>query len=157
MTPSSLIATASDLLVAERGRPRQANLSRAISTAYYAMFHCLAGNCADALIGGSGSNRSESAWRQVYRALEHGTARRRCQQVSALEQFSVEVRNFADLFVDLQEKRHKADYDPGYSFPKLIVERDIIRAEQAITNFRRVSLSERRAFAVYVLFTLRNR
>ena len=157
MTPSNLIASARDLLVAERGRPRQANLSRAMSAAYYAMFHCLAGCCADALVGASGSSRSEPAWLQVYRSLEHGTARRRCQQVSRLERFSVETRNFADLFVDLQEKRHKADYDPSSSFPKLIVEGDIVKAEQAIANFRKVSLSERRAFAVYVLLAVRSR
>ena len=76
--------------------------------------------------------------------------------MSGLRRFPEEIRNFADLFVDLQEKRHKADYDPEASFPKFIVNRDIYRAEEAINNFQQVALKDRRAFAVYVLLTVRN-
>ena len=60
------------------------------------------------------------------------------------------------MFVDLQEKRHKADYDPDASFVKFIVERDIYRAEEAIRNFRQVAIKDRRAFAIYVLLPWRN-
>ena len=75
MTPRDLIATARGLAEGDPRRPSQANLRRAVSTAYYAMFHCLAGTAADLLIGGS---RSE-AWHQVYRALEHGSAKGACR------------------------------------------------------------------------------
>jgi len=34
-----------------RGRPREANLSRAVSATYYALFHALATCCADMLAG----------------------------------------------------------------------------------------------------------
>ena len=51
MTPYNLIAAAQDLLLAGRGRPRQANLCWAVSTSYYAMFHSLATCCADTLEG----------------------------------------------------------------------------------------------------------
>ena len=34
-----------------RGRPKQIGLSRAVSCAYYAMFHTLASCCGDTLIG----------------------------------------------------------------------------------------------------------
>ena len=76
--------------------------------------------------------------------------------MSALRNFPVEIRNLADLFVDLQEKRHKADYDPDAAFPKFIVLGDLSRAEEAIRNFQQVPNRDRRAFAVYVLLSIRN-
>ena len=95
-----------------RGRPPEANLRRAISTAYYALFHCLAENCADMMVGGSGARRSRDAWRQVYRSLEHGTARRRCGDWRAMQNYPAVVTNFATDFVEMQDLRHTADYDP---------------------------------------------
>jgi hypothetical protein len=73
-----------------------------------------------------------------------------------LQRFPVEIRNFADLFVDLQEKRHKADYDPEAIFSKLIAVRDIYRAEEAILSFDRAPVGVRKAFAIYVLLAVRN-
>lgn len=156
MTPSDLLAVARELVLVQRGRPRQANVSRAVSTTYYALFHCFAGCFADSLVGRTGSRKGDPAWNQVYRALDHGTARRRFQRTSGLQKFPIEIRNFADLFVDLQEKRHKADYDPEAVFSKLIVARDIYRAEEAISNFHKVPLGVRKSFAVYVLLPVRN-
>ena len=43
MKPLDLIEAARDMTESGRGRPTQAKLRRAVSTAYYAMFHCLAG------------------------------------------------------------------------------------------------------------------
>jgi len=36
-------------------KPRQSDLERALSTAYYAMFHAMCRNCADCLIGTVGT------------------------------------------------------------------------------------------------------
>ncbi len=48
-----LLETAARLLSLRRlrGRPKQADLRRAISTAYYAVFHALCRMCADSLTG----------------------------------------------------------------------------------------------------------
>ena len=156
MTPSSLIATARELVASGRGRPRQANLCRAVSTAYYAMSHCLAACCADTLVGGVGADRSEPAWRQAYRALEHGTARQRCGRPAIVGRFPTEIRQFASKFVDMQEKRHKADYDPEAAFSRSIVAKDIDETDETIRDFYRVPVKDRRAFAVYVLLSVRN-
>ena len=157
MTPANLIATSWELVgTNRRGRPRQSNLRRAVSTAYYAMFHCLAACCADTLVGGAGAARSEPAWRQAYRALEHGTARQRCRCTEMIQKFPVEIQNFAGKFVDIQEKRHKADYDPGVAFPRSIVAKDIDETDETIRDFYRVPVKDRRAFAVYVLLSVRN-
>ena len=77
MNSRDLIETARGLTELSPRRPSQANLRRALSTAYYAVFHCLAATVADALMG---KGRSD-AWHQTYRALEHGSARRACDNI----------------------------------------------------------------------------
>ena len=77
MNSRDLIETAHRLTELSPRRPSQANLRRALSTAYYAVFHCLAATAADALMG-KGRN---DAWHQTYRALEHGSARRACDNI----------------------------------------------------------------------------
>lgn len=55
MNPRHLIRIArqlaSGVVSGSRGRPRQAELRRAMSAAYYALFHALAYCCADRLAG----------------------------------------------------------------------------------------------------------
>ena len=154
-----LLSTAEELVTGagKNRRPRQSNLRRAASTAYYAMFHCLANCCATTLVGGPNADRSEPAWRQVYRALEHGVARNNCTNKNFLSKFPQDIEDFAHLFVSLQEKRHLADYDPSARFAKLEVQRDIAAARVTIQRFRSASAKDRRAFAVYVLFRTRSR
>jgi hypothetical protein len=69
-----LIVTARKLAHASPQKPRQADLKRAISTAYYALFHAMAKIAADMLVG-VGPNRPDKAWTQAYRALQHGDAK----------------------------------------------------------------------------------
>lgn len=156
MKPSDFIATARDLVEASpRGRPREANLRRAISTTYYALFHCIAVCCADMLVGGTGARRSQPAWRQAYRALDHGIARKRCERSEMISRFPIEIQDFAELFVLMQEERHRADYDPDTSFYKVYVRIRIAQAAIHIKRFNKVPVKDRRAFAVYVLLNLR--
>ena len=156
MRPSDYITTARDLVDASaRGRPRETNLRRAVSTAYYALFHCLAACCADMLVGGAGARRSQPAWRQAYRALQHGTARNRCERRSMMEKFPRDIRDFAELFAFMQIQRHRADYDPDGYFYKDVVLYLVDEAADRIGRFGRVSVKDRRAFAVYVLLDIR--
>ena len=46
-----------------RGRPRRADLNRAVSSIYYALFHTLAACGTDLLAGRAKGSRHESAWR----------------------------------------------------------------------------------------------
>ena len=131
-----------------------------MSTTYYALFHCLARSCADTLVGKTRASRNTPAWRQAYRALEHGYARSRCLDQPSMKRFPREVRNFADQFVDIQGKRAEADYDPETPqgrWSKADVAEDIDTAEDAIERFEAAPLQSRRAFAVHVLLRYRNR
>ncbi|WP_457796873.1 hypothetical protein [Methylocystis sp. S23] len=155
MDALDLIATARDLAEANGARkPRQSNLLRAESTAYYALFHTLARCCADLLIGGSNSLRSEPAWTQVYRALDHGYAKQACEN-NKISTFQIEIQDFANTFVTMQTKRHKADYDPDYKIYKSEVVLDIAITEQAIVKFKTAKMKDKRAFAAYVLLKQR--
>lgn len=151
MQPLDLIASANSLVATNKGKPSQVSLRRATSSAYYAMFHCLARNCADTLIGGAGSVRSKPAWRQIYRALEHGPVKTRCKE-KLVSKFPQAIEDFANLFVAMQEKRHNADYDPYIKLTKSEVKLDISTAELAISDFGLVPIKDRRAFSAYVLF-----
>ena len=157
MEPADFIATARDLAQANtRGRPRETNLRRAVSTAYYALFHGLAACCADMLVGGPGANRSQPAWRQTYRALQHRTARQRCERQRIIEKFPGEIQDFAIQFVTMQKERHLADYDPDSDFSKNEVLQTIAEAEFYLTRFNEAPAKDRRAFAIYVLLSMRN-
>ena len=73
MNPRDLIETARHLAESGAPQPTQADLRRAVSTAYYAMCHCLAASAADLFIGAV----RNPAWHRTYRALEHDGARGR--------------------------------------------------------------------------------
>ena len=51
MTPRDLMEAARALVESGPAPPTQARLRRAVSTAYYAMFHCLGACAADLFIG----------------------------------------------------------------------------------------------------------
>lgn len=150
-----MIKTANDLIASKSGKPRQSNLRRATSTAYYALFHCLAKCAADLLVGGASATRSEEAWIQVYRALEHGAAKQACKRQDIIKKFPKDIEDFANAFITMQAKRHKADYDPSEKFYKSSVRQDIANVRGVIVGFQKSSVMDRRAFAAYVLFKTR--
>lgn len=151
MKPRDLLAAGEDLL-SGKTRPREANLRRAVSTAYYAVFHTLAKCCADLLIGGHASDRSKPAWQQVYRSLEHGVAKKACENDQKIEQFPKEIQDFATAFLALHKKREDADYNPNQRFYKSSCLVDLNYARSVIEDFERVPTKDKRAFAVLVLF-----
>lgn len=140
--------------------PSQADMRRAISSSYYAVFHCLAYHCAEAVIGEEG-RQARRAWRQTYRSLDHGRARQACnvqdgKYRAILERFPLGIQNFAHHFHSLQRKRHAADYDPNFetTLSEAIIWIDA--AESAISDFEATDPSDRRAFVALVLFPLRD-
>ena len=107
------------------------------------------------IVGGAGSDRSRPAWRQTYRALGHGTARKRCEHQKNIKRFPTEIQDLANVFVDMQKKRHGADYDPDLVLFKPEVLQDIDEAETVIRGFPMAPRKDRRALAVYLLLEIR--
>jgi hypothetical protein len=98
-------------------RPKQANLRRAISSAYYAMFHLLVDEACRVQIG---AQHNQTPFRQVLgRAFAHGVMKEACKSfgggtlkkgvakgLPASFTVPAEIRDLALTFVDLQDKRH---------------------------------------------------
>lgn len=142
-----------------RGRPPQAELRRAVSAAYYAMFHALAACCADMLVGATRASRSQQAWRQTYRSLEHGYAKNQCANQGMMAQFPLAIRKIAELFICMQRRRHVGDYDPDpiqeYAFTRDKVLQFVEEVSRTISDFQDVNAGNRRAFSVFVLLRFR--
>lgn len=86
---------------------RQACMRRAVSTAYYAVFHALAYICADRLVGWSRT----TVLPPIYRSLDHGAVRNRLNGNDA-RRIDQTLPRIGGLFIQLQEERHRADYSP---------------------------------------------
>jgi hypothetical protein len=100
--------------------------------------------------------RSNKAWQQAYRALEHRNAKNRCADDKIIPKFPQAIQDFANAFVTMQIKRHLADYDPFVTLYKSEVRQDLAEAKDVISRFVRVSARNRRAFAAHVLLAKRN-
>ena len=138
-----------------RGKnPSQTVLKRGVSTGYYAMFHTASRDGADLLVGALKSSLDKDAWHQVYRAFDHRPMRKACES-AAMKRFPPEIREFARVFIDMQNKRHKADYDPSSHFAELDVLADIDNVERVIRAFNSAPEKDRRAFAIFILLKTR--
>jgi hypothetical protein len=104
-----------------RGRPSPAYLRRAVSSAYYALFHALARRAAKAALP-QGTPEQQL---RVSRTLDHGemkvesgwiTGQQGLGKSSSLggvidQLKQTQIQTVARVFWDLQEERHAADYD----------------------------------------------
>ena len=94
MNTKDLIALARDIAKRGRsggsraGRPKTVYLNRSISTAFQALFLTLCKNVADLFIGPKTSLSDDSGWELAYRAVEHGKARKICENKKIMSNFS---------------------------------------------------------------------
>jgi hypothetical protein len=108
MMHDDLLDVAARLARLEDGRPRRTSLRRAISSAYYALFHALAALCANRLVGFS---KPWDAYVPIYRTLDHARAKDIFRRISVNR--GPEIASIGQTFILLQERRHTADYDPS--------------------------------------------
>ena len=130
------------------GYPRWVARSRAVSTAYYALFHALAERCARELVG---AWQPWAPFRHIYRSLDHGQARRIFSTIESDRGFSEGVRLIAETFIDLQEQRHGADYDIGYRASVVEVAILLNRAKDAIESLDRIEPAARKLVAARLI------
>ena len=147
---TELISQARRLTRLTSGTSRQIDLKRGVSNAYYAMFHALAKECADA-VAGSGANCRPDAWLKAYRSLSHSVAKTSSEQAKKLN-FPNDFVLFAEFFAVMQQHRHDADYNPHVNYAHADVVTMIDDVEIAIARLRGASRLEQRAFVVLVLF-----
>lgn len=120
------------------GRPRQADLRRGVSDAYYALFHGLTAAIASQTL----RNLLPAGVQSFRRTLGHGVLRDRCGRIASgkrlpaprvlsnIASADANTRLVAQAFVDLQEERALADYAHDETF-------DLVRLNEAIALARR--------------------
>jgi hypothetical protein len=141
---------------------RRTDLRRAISNAYYAVFHAILTEVADQIVGKS--HRAKSQYSLVYRSIDHKVIRRWCEIVRQnpppgkfrlhmpRNGFGEEIKKLAVSFVDLQEKRNLADYDPLFRVGKSEVLFIVASAQSSLQSLRDSRQSDRRALAFMLAF-----
>ncbi len=158
-----LLAQAVSLATIDTKKPKQANLRRAISSAYYAVFHLLVDEACRVQIG---SQHNQAPFRQVLgRAFAHGVMKEACKSFGGgtLRKgvskglpvgFTVpaEIREFADTFVDLQDNRNLADDDLTERFKRSEVLALIAEVRKQIENFKNASPSNEKRFFLACLW-----
>ena len=123
---------------------------RALSAAYYGVFHSLAWAGAGMVAHDNAGLRAETA-----RAFEHTTMLKVCRDYALPANRQVHdlgLINIANLFIDLQAARHEADYDLTASVSQ-IRSRMLIRLALTIMNeWPRLALTEQgKAFLLRLL------
>ena len=96
-SPEDLISLVEYILNQSSTRPSQTALRRSVSTVYYSLFHTLAKTNADLLTAKTKSSRSQPAWQQAYRGLEHGSAGKACEQKAVMQKFPQSIQKFGAI------------------------------------------------------------
>lgn len=131
-------------------RPRQSELKRAASAAYYALFHALCLHIANLWTGTKPDSRGKYAWQQAYRTLEHGKTRATCLRIKDSKKFTRLLRYVAEIFLELLLARHRADYDSLSRFSRIEAMRYIEESEIAIQLLKDADKIDRLAFVTYL-------
>ena len=84
---------------------------RAVSTAYYAVFHAVTSLCAAELLGASAALKKTPEFERVYRALDHKSLKAAFN--AAPLNNSPALKAIGERIVDLQSERIRADYLPS--------------------------------------------
>jgi uncharacterized protein (UPF0332 family) len=135
--------------------PRQTDLRRAISAAYYGLFHFAVRGSVDLFIGTE--KRSTKEYTTPYRRRGmHEALRILCGQLQK-EQMTAfgEVRKFASTVAELQDLRLKADYDPSYSITADQVRIRLDEARRAVALFQEATEIQRTALLALLFFDFR--
>jgi uncharacterized protein (UPF0332 family) len=148
MTPEAYVLSARKLLT---GQPSDVDLRRAVSTAYYAMFHHLSRAVfSQTSLHVAGAPLS-GGWIKVYRSMDHRPLCNRCDEArNAVWGFSKPIVFYAEALVRAYKARIDADYDPSVSFSLADATVIIDAAELAMNDFDAASADERRALLFFV-------
>jgi uncharacterized protein (UPF0332 family) len=159
----NLLRQARRLVQLDPKRPDQANLRRAVSAAYYALFHFLIDQSCRSVIG---ARHDQRAYRQVLgRAFVHGTMKEACRSFKGGTlksniakglptgfQVPLEVQAISDTFYELQDRRHRADYDLTERFNRSDVKGLVRQVEAAIRRFKSLAASDDKKFFLACLW-----
>lgn len=167
LIPSHLLEQAERLLESRLGGRsptlvRQVDRRRAISAAYYAVFHAVLIELADKFVGRElrKSGRYTLAYRHIdHRQLEflsnqvvRQTPEKKYQPFFPDDGFDDAIRKFASLIVGLKGDRSSADYDPSRWVRIADARVAISQARSAIALFNNAPDDQRQIFLTLLAF-----
>lgn len=156
--PDRLFEHADMLIDNPRG---ETDLRRAISAAYYALFHSILRAAADLVCGAA--NRATPRYNLAYRSVDHKRLKTVCEQLKAskindkvkpyepIGGFG-DIADFAKLALILYEQRIQADYDLLRHFTVRKAQLVVIEARNAMRKFEAATAEQREAFLTLLLF-----
>ena len=135
-----------------KGKPKQANLRRAVSAAYYSLFHFLVDEACRGILGRQ--HTQQGFRRSLARAFVHTTMKNACgsfakgqlpasvikalpKNQTGIYAVSKAIMSIADTFGELQKKRHLADYDLSERFKRSEVLTLIEQVEAHLADFEK--------------------
>lgn len=104
------------------GRPNQTDLRRSIFNLYYSLFHEVCRQTADLHVGASAAVRGSQRYRLIYRSIDHRQAKSVFADLAKYGSPGSVAATLGQVFVDLQDARHEADYDPHARYFRAQVE-----------------------------------
>ncbi len=149
---STELLEVADLLVNQddAARPQPTCLRRAVSSAYYALFHELVGDSVHRVAGTGPATQAQrnavSRWysHSVVRAASEWVVRRSAGRklpdlvVPLLASCPANLVAVAKAFLLLYEERNEADYNPAATLSRPAVEACIAKAREAIAHLPRL-------------------
>lgn len=144
-----LLEVAVHLAQREAGRPKTVSLRRAVSSAYYALFHALAWLCAARLVG---ENKGWPLRSPIYRSLDHRRTLDVLRPNAPENRDDPHLRIVSFAFRVLQDARHNADYNPEtFAFDRSATLNLIEAARRAIGTLKVMSKDDQLALAVRLI------
>lgn len=163
LNPEFLLDQADRLIRAPvAGPPRDVDLRRAISSAYYALFHAVMTGIADTLVGRTHQNTPRYAL--AYRGVDHRALKILCIDIQkspppikyrsyvSADRFGSDLKDFASAMVDLQIARHMADYDPRSRYRMIDATFNIDLARTRLAHWKRIDTDEKAIFSTMLAF-----
>jgi hypothetical protein len=168
LNPDHLLEQAERLIIPlGSGQPRQADLRRAISAAYYAVFHAVATEAADQFV--AATQRDTPRYQQVYRSIEHRRLRTICEDLAKptppvryirylpTSNLGPDLVAVATAVSELQDERHLADYDSLFRAKTSDVELAVATARNAVVRLRNADRESKRIFISLIMFPPRGK
>ena len=157
--PSDLLNHAETLAELDPGRPKQVSLRRCVSSCYYALFHLLVGEASRRVA------RKEDFRYLVSRTIGHREMKDVSQAFSQknlpnnfanrlnLRVVPNELRDVAEIFVSLQEERHRADYSVRAAYDRSTTRHYISQTRSAFQKWQTIrGAPEGEAFLLCLVF-----
>jgi len=141
---ADLLEQAKRLAQLDPRRPKQANLRRSISSAYYALFHLLAWESSAVYAAEPGlasrinRTHNHTEMKRASSMIANDMLPKGLQPPGGGYTTPADLKSVANAFVSLQQARHEADYDLSHTFRRQEALDFVESARQAFEAWERV-------------------